>query len=696
MIRLFIIIIIVSFTVLNSFAQKGNDSVQSLNEVVVKSYQRIQRGDTLCVIPTANQRKFNVTGFELLRSMMLPGLRVNPITGELGLADGNSAVVLIDGRPVGRQDVMALRPQEIARVEYLQNPGPEFGYDTSMGAVINIVMKERIDGYAAAVVANNAVTTANGQNFAFAQYNRNNSQYGISLNSDYTSLRRRRLDNNNTYMLGDQPHTVSFKGINTPLKYTENTIQAGYNFFVPSNQILDITFKGVFYYSPDRAHAQEVIEDGKSPYFQLTEPYEKYLSPSLNIYYKYYLSKKAALTFNLVGNYRHTDYHHTVTEAPDMDFTNQDYNYNYGTKSDRQSYIGEIKYHSKFTRIFNLRVGARAHYAYTSNRYIGDGSTSDKLHDTNIYTYFSSYGYIGRVYYTLGLGLSGRITKQNGESTSKWIPSPELKVIYRLKGWEFNLNGSVIQNYPSLSEMASTEFQINRFEIKRGNPDLRNGWKYRMALRITKSLGPLNIQNTLSYSDARKPVMTCISREQTPDGYQFVTSFANQKGMSVLTNSLNLQGGLSNNLALTVGVNFNSYRSRGLTYTHSLNNWQFNVAAEWFAGNWNVGIDWRNRSRSLTGETISYVGPMSSAYVNYIIGNQWRFGLMGQYLFSKNGPTYREKTNSQYMTKQENLIVPAQGNMIMLTAAWNFTAGKQRKDANIDMTNEDNGAGIFK
>ena len=48
------------------------------------------------------------------------------------------------------------------------------------------------------------------------------------------------------------------------------------------------------------------------------------------------------------------------------------------------------------------------------------------------------------------------------------------------------------------------------------------------------------------------------------------------------------------------------------------------------------------------------------------------------------------------MTKHETIIVPAQKNMIMVTVAWNFSDGKQRKEAKIDMHNSDDNSGIFK
>lgn len=698
MYRIFIVISLILWAIVTTKAQNNNDSITThhLGEVVVTASHRIQRGDTLCVIPSGNQKKFNATGFELLRSMMLPGLRINVITGDLSLGDGSSAIVLINGRPVERQDIIALQPKEIARVEYLQNPGPEYGYDQSLGAVINVVMKERKNGYASAVVANNAVTTANGQNFVFGKYTNGNSEYALSFNSDYTSLSKRRIDNTNTYIFDEKSHNVNFKGIDTPLKYTENTLQAGYNYFIPSKQIFDVTLKGVFYYSPDRGYAQKVTEDNKLPYSQLTKPYEKYLSPRLNIYYKRWLTNKSTLTANIVWSYRHTNYRYAITEYSNSDFDYPDCSYEYGTKSNRQAFIGEIKYLNKFNRKFNLNIGSRIFHAYTFNEYTNSSTSTDKQHDTNIYAYAYSSGYFGKIYYMAGIGLSGRIVNQNSRNFTRWTPRPQLQFVYNLYGWKFNLYGTMIQESPTLSEMASTEFRINKFEIKKGNPDLKDWQKYRVALKINKNFGPANIQNTLSYISSHNPVMTSVYRQTTTDGYQFITSYDNQKSMSELTNNLNIECGISNNLAISMGVDFKSYQSKGLTYSNNLNNWQFNIAADWFAGNWNAGINWRNHERSLSGEYISYIGSNSTIYLNYVIGNQWRIGLIGQYLFSKNGPVFKENLHSKYLVKEETTIVPAQKNMIMISVAWNFSKGKQRKEAKIDMTNEDNGSGIFK
>lgn len=698
MARILLILVGSMIISLSSTAQIIEDSItaKQLDEVVVKANLRTQKGDTLSVIPSATQKKFNVNGYELLRGMMLPGLKVNTIDGTLSLSGGEGAIVLIDGRPVERQDVLALSPKQVAKVEYVQNPGPEYGFDTTLGAVINFVLKKRTDGYSAAVMANNAVTTANGQNMIYGKYTRNNSEYAISFNSDYTSLTKRRIDDTNVYMMETGPHTVLYKGMNTPLKLTDNTLQLGYNHFIPGKHIFDITFKGVVYYSPDRGFRQKVIEDGEAPYYQLTQPYEKYIRPNLNIYYKRFLTKTSSLTANIVGNYRHTNYRQKTTDSFSEDLSNPTYEYDYGTKSNRQAYIGEVKYLNNFNRKFNLSVGARVAYSYTANEYEGDNPSTDYLHDTDLYAYAALSGRFGKLFYLIGMGANGSMMKQNGTEKTKWTPRPQLQLSYTQNGWRFNLNGSLLQQSPSLGEMASTRIRNNKFEAREGNPDLKDWWRSRVSLRISKRFGPVSLQNTLTYAHSQNPVMSYVVREDGKDGPLFVTSYLNQKKFSTLTENFNVECGLPGNLTLSGGIRFSSYRSAGPYYSRSLDNWQGNIALDWAYGNWNVGMNWNSRERSLSGETISFQGSTNSVYLHYVIANQFRIGLQGQYLFLKNGPEFRDNLQSAYMTKKETVIVPAQGNMIMITAAWSFSSGKKRKQANIDLNNEDTESGVFK
>ena len=250
---------------------KDKQSV-NLDELVVGAKRRTNRGDTLVVTPTNDQRRVTFNGYELLRSMQLPGLRINPGQYSIITSTGESVPVLINGRPATKEDILSLRPKNVAKVEYMQNPGPEYGYDLSIGAVVNFIMKERQDGYAIGLEVEHAVTSLAGGGYAYGKYDKRNSQFSAVLFSKYNSFSRRRIDNNDSYLLGDDWHTIEKKGMNTPIKYTNNTIQLGYNHFIPGKSIFDVTFSGLFYYSPERSHKQLVTEPGMSNYYQLTKP----------------------------------------------------------------------------------------------------------------------------------------------------------------------------------------------------------------------------------------------------------------------------------------------------------------------------------------------------------------------------------------------------------------------------------------
>lgn len=667
----------------------------SLNDVIVKGSLRVTKGDTLCVTPSKQQKKMTQNGFELLRSIMLPGLQVNAIKGEISTIDGQRAIIMINGRPVEKIDLLTMRPQEVTHIEYLQNPSAEFSYDPSVGVVINIAMKIRNDGYVVGIAAQNAVTTANGENLAYGKYSVSNSEWGISINSDYASLTKRRITDYDHYLIGNNWHEITRQGHNTKLRYNETIFQVNYNHLLPNKQIFDITIKGLYYYSPQRAHKQSVYETDKQPYFQLTRPYEKYISPSINIYYKKFFSKHSAITSNLVSVYRNTDYKYDMTESLTEDFATPFFHDGYTSSGHRQTYIGEVKYFNRFSRKIGISTGARISHSYTDNEYMGKQAYTDKLHDTNIYTFAGIYGYFGKLYYYAGTGFSGHLLKQNGKSFKNWLFRPQVLLNYRTDSWLLQFSGLLSQKSPSLSRMSDTQLTLNRFETLKGEPNLKDWWNYSTQLKANYAIGTLTIQNTLTYNNAYKPVMNKVERIVENESTTFQSSFANQRRQTMFMEDITAYLTLTQSLNISVGMRYKSYQSNGIDYSHNLDSWNYNIAVDWTTDKWNAGIIWKGKDKSLSGETYSTTGVYNNAYLYYSV-NQWRFGIIGQYLFSQTGFHTKDKKTTNYMIKEQDLVVPAQKNMIMLSIVWNISGGKKRKEAKIDLTNDDTDSGIFK
>lgn len=122
------------------------DTTLTLGEITVKGMRVIKKVDRQLIIPTKEMVKASSNGFELLNLMTLDGIRVDPVMQTVSSMEGGSVQVRINDIVASTQDIMALRPDEVVRVEYIDNPGIRYS-DSGLKAVINYVVKRRSAGY---------------------------------------------------------------------------------------------------------------------------------------------------------------------------------------------------------------------------------------------------------------------------------------------------------------------------------------------------------------------------------------------------------------------------------------------------------------------------------------------------------------------------------------------------------------------
>lgn len=87
-----------------------------------------REGDHILAIPTKEQRKHAVTGYDLLSNLMIPGVSVERSTGSVTTPNG-AATLYIDGREVDFREVQSLRPKDVSRVEYFDVPTGKYAKD---------------------------------------------------------------------------------------------------------------------------------------------------------------------------------------------------------------------------------------------------------------------------------------------------------------------------------------------------------------------------------------------------------------------------------------------------------------------------------------------------------------------------------------------------------------------------------------
>lgn len=144
LITLSVMCLVAIAAVAKEYAQEQPDSIktQELKEVVVNASYLTREDDHISAIPTKEQRKHAVSGYDLLRNLMIPGISVNRTTGSVTTPAG-TATLYIDGREVDFREVQSLRPKDIARVEYFDIPTGKYAKDA---AAINFVLRTLNNG----------------------------------------------------------------------------------------------------------------------------------------------------------------------------------------------------------------------------------------------------------------------------------------------------------------------------------------------------------------------------------------------------------------------------------------------------------------------------------------------------------------------------------------------------------------------
>src|SRR5574344_1094250 len=136
----------INFKLQNHNADLGDIVLDSmthqLKEVVIQGTKVIRAQDKQVALPTKFQLKASTNGVDLLKSMQLSRLHVDVINNKITSSAQGEVQTQINGAKVNIQQVQALRPEDIQRVEYHDNPGMQYGQ--GVACVINYITKRPI------------------------------------------------------------------------------------------------------------------------------------------------------------------------------------------------------------------------------------------------------------------------------------------------------------------------------------------------------------------------------------------------------------------------------------------------------------------------------------------------------------------------------------------------------------------------
>lgn len=677
------------------------DTTYTLGEVTVNGMRVINKVDRQVLLPTSTMKKHSSNGYDLLNKMTLNGIITNPERQEIRSLRGGGVQVRINDIKANQQDITALRPDEVVRVEYIDNPGVRYS-DGSIDAVINFVVKRRYAGYVGGLGTMQAFTTGFNNSNAYFKYNYKKSEFCIYYNFSYRGYDERKVDSENTYFFPDGTQRQrQYLGYNTDFMYTTNTVQLGYNLAEPDKYTLNVSLYYNQNNTPKYGYNQLAKETSMPDLYIYNKKSKKMYIPSLDIYWSLNLPKKQNITANVVGTYIGTDYNnlsrnYLFSQSSEQSMQADPVNdYSYSTTGRKYSLISEAIYTKNFNReVFS--AGGEYTVSHTDNAYKGAVNTDAVLNSNNLYLFAQLQGKLGVFNYQVGLGANYLAIHQGDIGFNKWTLRPQLSLSTKITDNLFvRYSGRMSQLSPSLSQLSDVRNQSDELNASDGNTGLKPYTGYSNSLTVSWTRPLFNFQLYGSWYYAPDIIMTSYIPELQDDGtYLLISKPENQKSFSrkSLAAYFTLHA-IRDILDISLYGDYSNYSSRGLAYSHNYDAWRWGGSANLMLGRWNVSASFYTAPKSYFAESMGKGENQSNLSVSYKY-KDLKVGLGVLLLGYPQGYDYVGKTDSKYLQSTSHTYIKDNGNMVYFTLSYNFSHGRKYQTERKKLHNSDNDNGI--
>lgn len=688
-----------------SIARIGNVRMQAnsylLKGVTVEAARVVEKVDRQIIFPTKEQVKTASNGYDLLDNLSLPTIIVNRAERKVLSLKGGDVQIRINDVKASMQDVLALQPDEVTKVEFINVPGLKYG-DSNLDAVINYQVRRRYAGYVSGVSTMQGTKAGFNNSDGYFKYNVKKSEFSLNYSFSYRSVEERSYESLGTYHLptGETLHR-NYLGYDSPFLYTTNNVQLGYNLSEPDKYTLNVRLNFYNHNSPVRGMNQLYQESGKAN--QYLQNNRKMLEqiPSLDIYYSLNMPHDQNLALNLVGTYIGTDYQYrmreyTFNKSPDESVKNAPLtDYSYDATGRKRSLIGEGTY-SKNWKQMALSVGGQYNISHTDNIYVGSSNADTELKYSNLYLFTQLQGQQKWFSYQVGVGATRSSIHQGENGYSKWLFRPQVTLQAKASDrLSFKWSSKITSDIPSLSDLSELRQYSNSFEARDGNSGLKPFTGYNNTLSASWNIPLMSVYLEGNWTYYDKPIATSILPEKREDGsYLFVSKPKNQKSHDykhlLLTPEVHL---IKDHLDLNLMCEYQNVKTKGLDYSHEFNYFSYGAEIRHMTGNWNIGYGAYKVEKSFWGEKTNGGEPTSNLAVTYSYKN-WQFGVLGLFVFYPHGCVYKDELFNKYVQQKNKVRLADQGNMLVFSASFNFSHGRRYHTGSRKLNNSDRDNGI--
>ncbi len=669
---------------------------QNLNEVVVEGQLQTVKPAVSTYLPGNNQKKSAQDAIDLLSQMGIPQIQVNPVSNSVLTLNGQPVSIYIDMQPSTQEQLEALRPEDVKKVEYLVYPtDPRYQHKPY---VVNFTLRRYEFGGYSKLSGRGNIMAGSGSGLAYAKLAYKRMTYDMIVSDKYTDRHNQGTDRTQIFRFPATDGTMNEITRENKIGYSrlqQNNLGFSFRVIYGTDKIsisnilsLDATNRprlnsnGTVTFTPEKYQTSDYISTSSSNVI--------YPTWTGNFYFD--LGKNFQLNAVTKLQYQKTKSKSFYQGAGETAIN---------TNASDEAAMGQIMLQvNKAINESNV-IDLQGYYIFNNDKVIYSGSTisTERFHQL---AYGAMAGYTfqaDKFYGRFEGGLISERNEINGSSMSDAVPLFNLDAQYAFnQKHSLNLTASYNSNFVDQSDKTPTVIQENELLYKTGNPELKNTRWSSVDLQYTwlpNNRYQISASGGWSrYFDRPVPLFT-------PDGPHgmMLRSVVNSGDCQNFDIGVSFTGRFFNrSLVLQVQPRMWFSKLTGI-YSDTYNYLMVSASATYYLKSFYASLYYSTADRGLMQYSLHdtfYRGKSAYQLKFGWRNNNWNVSVSAVNIFRKNWVDQTSSLTSRYFDQYNTVYNSSSHQFVNITASYTFGFGKKVQRGNEVQTVTSSGSAIMK
>lgn len=660
-----------------------SERMLSLDEIVISASSTISKINQRIVFPTKLQLDHSANGMQLLNTMMLSGLNINPMTNTISSSDGGKVVLQINGVNTTSEEILTLQPRQIRRIEYSDYAGIRYG---EASKIVNYIVTRDDKGGIIGMDLMNSLNILAGGDVFFAKFNKGRSEYALNYTTAFQKINSNNRTRFGSYQFGNStPLYRDEIGDGGDYSYQMHDVAFGYNYQQSDSVFLNAKLKYALTNHPHNDFKSSLKENGIEIGQIFDGVSQKINAPTIDLYYEHGLKNQQKVYANVVGSYAKAE---TGRNYMEFDNANTLFSEQFGLVSNKYSLIAEGIYEKGFT-YGSLKLGTKHIQSFTDQEIHQNGVFKSDLNQTESSVFAEWHHSKDNFSYSLGIRTNRVHFSNSSINKSYYNFLPKVMFGYRLSEKSFiRYDAEMSQTNPTLVELTDTEIRIDPYLAEKGNLSLKPYRNLNNNLFYESKKGLFTFNANLRHHHKHNPIMESLKEQ----GDVFLIMSENMKSWNKYNAEMTLKVGMIKNiLQFSFTGGYSHFNSQGKNYSHTHSNFYYSANVLAMYKKWMFIGQIQPFDEKLYGETLTKSGNYHYLAIQYNTDN-FSFGIGAFNPFRNVSRTIIENKNNQSPFRRESFSSASQ--TIVATLTWNFSFGKTHNSSSKSIENKDTDYGI--